>query len=332
MIKSLKYGIFYLLALNSILIFLVTLLSLLYDIQYWYIKALDFPRLQVFIAGLICLFLLLLIKTKWKKAKKFLIAAVLIAVIIQMYFLFPYTSFAEKEVKTLKEEEVSQKDLFSLMLANVWMKNDNVSGFLEIVFQHQPDILLVMETNQWWINQLKKLNQYYSYSMSYPLDNTYGMALYSKFPLNNQEILFLKHDSVPSFHARVNLHNNKIFNFHGVHPVPPKPSEYPDNIGEEEIALIKVGKMVSAEKNPSLVAGDFNDVAWSFTSRLFEEECKINNVRIGRGLYSSFNAKSWIWRWPLDHVYVTDEFKLSEISRLPEFGSDHFPILVELGL
>ena len=332
MIKSVRYGIFYILAPVSILIFLVTLLSLLYNVQYWYIKVLDFPRLQMFIAGLICFFLLLVMKSKWKKLKNFLIVILIISISIQLYFLFPYTSLAEKEVKTLKEDEVSQKHLFSLMVANVWMKNSNANGFLDIVLKNQPDILLVMETNQWWINQLKVLNHHYSYSMTYPLDNTYGMALYSKLPLKNQEILFLSHDSVPSFHTNVNLYNGKTFNFHGVHPVPPKPSEYPDNLGEEEVALLKIGKMVASENFPSIVAGDFNDVAWSKTSRLFKEQGKLNNVRIGRGLFNTFNAKSQLLRWPLDHVFVTEEFKLSKISRLPEFGSDHFPILVELSL
>ncbi|MEQ8800995.1 MAG: endonuclease, partial [Haliea sp.] len=35
-------------------------------------------------------------------------------------------------------------------------------------------------------------------------------------------------------------------------------------------------------------------------------------------------------RWPLDHLYHSDHFTVSELRRLPTFGSDHFPLLVEL--
>ncbi len=81
-----------------------------------------------------------------------------------------------------------------------------------------------------------------------------------------------------------------------------------------------------------MVAGDFNDVAWSKTSRLFEVKGELNNVRYGRGLFNSFDATSLVWRWPLDHVYVSEEFRVLELERLGRFGSDHFPIFVRLAL
>lgn len=37
-------------------------------------------------------------------------------------------------------------------------------------------------------------------------------------------------------------------------------------------------------------------------------------------------------RWTLDHVFVTEEFRLKKLERLPKIGSDQFPIFVELVL
>jgi hypothetical protein len=37
-------------------------------------------------------------------------------------------------------------------------------------------------------------------------------------------------------------------------------------------------------------------------------------------------------RFPLDHLFHSDEFTLVEIKRLEPIGSDHFPILVGLRL
>jgi len=37
-------------------------------------------------------------------------------------------------------------------------------------------------------------------------------------------------------------------------------------------------------------------------------------------------------RWPLDHVYVSGEFRVAGLERLLAGGSDHFPIFVRLVL
>ncbi len=52
--------------------------------------------------------------------------------------------------------------------------------------------------------------------------------------------------------------------------------------------------------------------------------------RAGRGLYNSYNANNPLFRYPLDHVFHSKHFKLVRIQRLPDIGSDHFPILIEL--
>ncbi|MGK7395532.1 MAG: endonuclease/exonuclease/phosphatase family protein [Candidatus Cyclobacteriaceae bacterium M3_2C_046] len=251
------------------------------------------------------------------------------SIAIQLIIIFPYTTFSDTELSSVKgKPEVD--DVFSILVANVWMKNNNYTALLNIIEKNQPDIVIALEVNAWWLDQIKVLESRYNYVEKKPFDNTYGMALYSKLPLKNTRILYLNHEKVPSIHTQVIMNSNKEFNLHVVHPVPPKPSNHPDNVGEKEIALVKVGNMVVNEKLPSVVAGDFNDVAWSKTSRLFKEEGQLNDIRVGRGIYNTFNAKSWILRWPLDHVYVTSEFKVVEIKRLNKFGSDHFPFWVSL--
>ncbi len=93
-----------------------------------------------------------------------------------------------------------------------------------------------------------------------------------------------------------------------------------------------VAREVAAADRPTIVAGDLNDVAWSHTSRLFRRISRMLDPRIGRGMFNSFHANHWPLRWPLDHVFVTDDFLLHAIRRLPAFGSDHFPILITLVL
>lgn len=327
-----KKIIFYACLVVGTLLILATILSLLYNTKLWFLKVLDFPREQVLIGLVLCLILFVPVNKSWKYPSVSFTAGLVISVIIQTTFILPYTPLASKEVSSADPSSVGKSASFSLLLVNVWMKNDNVAPLLDIINGTNPDMVLAMETNQWWTDQLRPLRKKYKYVVSYPLDNTYGMVLYSKLPLSQTDIKFLIHTTVPSIHTQVKLPNGKRFILHAMHPVPPKPSKYPDNVGEEEAELVKVGKMVVQSKLPSIVAGDFNDVAWSHTSRLFGTQSKLGDVRVGRGLYNSFSAKNILMRWPLDHVYASTEFRVLEIERLPKFGSDHFPILVGMAL
>jgi endonuclease/exonuclease/phosphatase (EEP) superfamily protein YafD len=328
---SLKKGFYYFIIFISSLVVIASLLSLFYNLPYWYSKLLDFPRLQYLILGALCLIIFALLTKKWKWPAISLFAGLVAAILIQSVKVFPYW-FGDKTVPDAVQT-VSEENTVSILLANVLITNKESNKVLEEVRKSNPDIVVAMEVNQWWLDELKPLKKDYPYVMEQPNDVAYGMSLYSRLPIKNTKIEYIKHKNVPSFHGTVELRSGKEFVLHAVHPVAPMPSDkYPDNVGEAEIELVRVGEMVAEEKLPSIVAGDFNDVSWSNTSRLFGENGKLNNVRLGRGLYNTFDANSMIMKWPLDHYYVTNEFTLVDIQRLGKIGSDHHPILAKFHL
>ena len=47
-------------------------------------------------------------------------------------------------------------------------------------------------------------------------------------------------------------------------------------------------------------------------------------------MYATFNAKWPLLRWPLDHVFFEESFRLLEIAVMDDIGSDHFPFYVAL--
>lgn len=73
-------------------------------------------------------------------------------------------------------------------------------------------------------------------------------------------------------------------------------------------------------------------MAWSRTTNLFQKISGLLDPRIGRGLYNSFHAKYPFLRFPLDHVFHSNDFRLVKLKRMPHIGSDHFPIYVALSL
>ncbi len=316
----------------SFFLILLSLLSLLYDFPYWFIKILDFLRIQYFFTGILLLVLFVVLNKKWNFSSVLLVLGILSSLAIHGTRIIPYIA-GEKTVPDVNPEKLYEERNLGILLANVLIDNKEAPKLLKIIHEANPDLILVMEVNYWWISELQELKEDYPYFIEYPLDNAYGIALYSKLELEEKEIEFFSDDEVPSIHTKVLMPSGKEIRFHGMHPVPPVPSsKYPDNVGEGEVALLETGKMVAKDSLPSIIAGDFNDVSWSQTTRMFENKGSLNNVRIGRGFYNSFSAKSIFLRWPLDHYFVTKEFSLMRLERLPDFCSDHFPMYAEFVL
>ncbi len=191
--------------------------------------------------------------------------------------------------------------------------------------------LPLLRVDQWWEQALESLEADYPHTLKKPLDNAYGMLLHSRLELVDPEVRYILKDSIPSMHMQVELPSSDRVYMHFVHPNPPNP-KYATETTERDAELLIVGREVAKGGKPAIVAGDFNDVAWSTTTTLFQKASGLLDPRVGRGMYNTFNAESFFLRWPLDHVFHTDHFKLVHIDRGPAWGSDHFPVFIELSL
>ena len=52
----------------------------------------------------------------------------------------------------------------------------------------------------------------------------------------------------------------------------------------------------------------------------------MRDPRVGRGFYNTYHTNYALLRYPIDHVFVSEEFLLAEIGREEDIGSDHFPM------
>ena len=312
-------------ALSGLLV-LLTLLPLSRH-EAWWIRGLDFPRLQL--AGVafgLCVTALLLLDLS-HDGTWLIMAATLACFLYHAWWIFPYTRAYPVEV--LQAEGIDRSDRIRILSANVLTPNRQADAFLKLVRDNDPDIVVTLETDLWWQQRLDVLESDYPYAMKCPLDNLYGMHLYSRLPLEDGEIQFLVEPDKPSMHAAVVLPSGQRVRMHFVHPAPPSPTEN-DESTERDAELLVIAKSVAESRLPVVVTGDLNDVAWSATTRLFRKVSGLLDPRIGRGMFNTFHAGYRLVRFPVDHVFHSKDFTLVDIRRLGYYGSDHFPMLVEL--
>ncbi|QHL88989.1 endonuclease/exonuclease/phosphatase [Nibribacter ruber] len=305
--------------------FILASLLTLVKSTYWWIRVLDFPRVQIALFSTFILGAYGYFYGYETTAAKLFAGLLVLGIVNEIIHVYRYTPFVP--VQALRSKIKAPKNSFGFMISNVRMSNKRYERFLKLVKQTDPDMLLINEPNQRWADALSELDARYPYAIKKPLENTYGMMFFSKFPLSHVDIRFLVEEGIPSFYALVELPTGKKFDLFTVHPQPP---HFDKDTDTREAELLTVAKMAKDSPWASIVAGDLNDVAWSYSTNLFRKISGLLDPRIGRGFYNTYNALIPFFRYSLDHIFYDPAFRLIRLQRLPKFGSDHFPIFIRL--
>ncbi|MCU4630262.1 endonuclease/exonuclease/phosphatase family protein [Acinetobacter variabilis] len=295
----------------------------------WWIRGADFPRLQILVLGFIAFILFLLVDHPWNWLNQLLFVGLMAALAYQLKMVLPYTFIWKKQVKQVKQDQLDPQRQISLVVSNVLTTNTKYHLLIEQIQIHQPDLVLTLETDQNWQNALSVIEADYPYRVPVPLDNLYGMHLYSKLELSETEVKFILSDEIPSIHTTVILHSGQPVQLYCLHPKPPSPTEAKDSTLRDAELLI-VGDQIKDLDESCIVMGDLNDVAWSRTTRLFQRISGLLDPRVGRHYVNTFHADYPLLRWSLDHVFHSTDFALVHMERLPHVGSDHFPVFLVL--
>ena len=293
----------------------------------WWIRAFDFPRVQICVFTTMLSIALFFIFGKGGFWLYLFILILIFCAGYQFVKIYPYTWLAKKQV--IKNRQATEDSKISILVANVLTPNRRAADLLKIIKAKSPDIVLTLESDTWWEQQMQPLEADYPYRVKKPLDNLYGMHLYSRLALVSPEVKYLVEEDIPSIHTSVKMRNGHRLRLYCLHPTPPSPTES-ETSTERDAELLMVAKHIKQKEDSVIVAGDLNDVAWSRTTRLFQEISGLLDPRVGRGLFSTFHAKYPFIRWPLDHIFHSNDFTLVSIDRLPYFGSDHFPLFAEI--
>lgn len=298
----------------------------------WWVRAMDFPRLQLAALGAVSLACACSTRKHLSREDRWLAGATGAAVLVQLAHFAKYTPFTPKQVLRKPDQPGT---VVSILTANVRMRNTHAEKLVALVRRRNPDLLLLLEVNKRWTRQLEPLYPLYPHRVLHPLENTYGLMLLSRFPLQAPQVRFLVQADVPSIRTRLRLNGGKEVWFYGLHPRPPVRGNLDGEIelpgsAPRDAELIVAAMETRDLRDPIIVAGDFNDVAWSHTTRRFQRLSRTLDPRVGRGLYSTFHARNRLLRFPLDHLFISEHFAMVEFTREADIGSDHFPLYARL--
>lgn len=301
---------------------LIALLPLV-NIKHWTVRGWDYVRVQTSFLqalNLLLIFALSYPENEWQWG---LVIGLIATLTLQVIIVIPYSKIYPVKQKKPKNRDTMWK--LSLITANVFQDNTQYDKFCSIITKEDPDIFLTMETDKKWEHELDRFEKEYPYNVKVPIDNYYGMHLYSKYELSETRVEYMIEDDVPSIFTKVHYCDGEPLNLICVHPAPPSPTEN-ETSKERDAELLLTGKKVRDLHAPIIVCGDLNDVVWSRVSRLFRKMTGLIDPRIGRGLYSTFHADHWYLRFPIDHMFHSEDICVDSMRRLNYYGSDHFPM------
>lgn len=314
-----------------------TLLNLSHH-PHWFIRGWDFPRVQIAALALLSLLAYIVLNglsdDGWSPAgwhwPDWLLVGLTVALLAwHGYQIAPYTPLWPRQVITTRHPE--DRRSFRLVVSNVKMENRSYDRWMETIGEADPDIVVAAEIDDDWMKGIRPFRRRYKHEVAIPQENHYGLLLLSRLELRNPEVRYLVQEDIPSIVTTLQLPSGDELVLWAVHPRPPEPLRDQDS-SHRDAELVLVARELEERNLPVVVCGDLNDVAWSATTKLFLRLSQLLDPRRGRGMFNTFNADNFLFRFPLDHVFHSNELTLRELVRLGDVGSDHFPMLISLQL
>ncbi|WP_128891695.1 endonuclease/exonuclease/phosphatase family protein [Erythrobacter sp. HKB08] len=301
---------------------LVASLVSLIDTNRGIVRMLDFVR-----EPMIYLAVLLGVVAIFAVAGRRIIAAGLAVLVIgiNLWRIWPYTVFAPTQVPL--PDDVDGMSCASVLAFNVLQPNDRYDETAALIERVDPDILLLMETNETWLAKLEPQLSAYPHRVDMPLDNKYGMAFATRLPVEKARMVANTSADTPTLYATLQMEDGARFEVIGLHPRPPLPGE---STAKRDANIARAGRETPDSLPNVLAIGDFNDVPWSRTTQNFVHEGGYLDPRAGRGSFATFPADYVFVGWPLDQIFIKEGVRVESFEIGEDVGSDHLPLIARV--
>lgn len=213
------------------------------------------------------------------------------------------------------------------MLINVHTQNGDAGRVAAAIRAANPDLLVLEEINARWMADLARLSDSYPHSIVQSREDNFGIALFSKFPLDYGGVVAVGDAGVPSLVASVTLAQTNLLVI-ATHPIPPAGREY-SRWRNNQLDRLRDNVRPS---HPVLLLGDLNVTPWSAHFRRLVACTGLRDSARGFGVQPTWQFYNPFLRIPLDHCLHSQEVVIVDRRVGPDVSSDHRPLIVDFAL
>ncbi|MBU1105751.1 MAG: endonuclease/exonuclease/phosphatase family protein [Candidatus Riflebacteria bacterium] len=278
---------------------------------FWILDLFSHFRVQ-YLIGLVILSILLLALRQHRTAILFMLFAC-VNLVLLLPFYFGAHNPAPAGMPTMRA-----------MLLNVNTRLGDPVKVKQLILDTDPDIIALEEISSRWITDLAWISNSYPYSIAQPREDNFGIALFSKFPLADEKIVYIGNAEVPSILATV-INEKTSLRVIATHPLPPIGREYFDWRNDQ---LDHLPDYVSASM-PQILLGDLNATPWSYHFVRLLSRSGLKNSSIGRGIQPSWPNNNPLLRIPIDHFLHSADIEIVDRRTGADVSSDHYPVIVD---
>jgi endonuclease/exonuclease/phosphatase (EEP) superfamily protein YafD len=286
------------------------------DAHLWFVWINSFTLYVYLPAYPLCLLSLLL-------RQKLLALGASFLIVFHLWMIFPLFQGA-----TSPPPFPQSTPVLRLFCGNLLVSNASPSVFFEEILASEADILALQEYSSLWepLFQDKKIQERYPYQLKNTRGDCFGMALFSKWPIEKQE--FYDFEGVPLLRIQVRFHSVS-FVLYNIHTLPPRSLGYMEVWHQQQKLLLE---KIEEEKELSLIlCGDFNATPYSaFYDKLLAQslQCAFQN----RGMAGSTTFPNQQLPLPplrIDHAFFRGRLQCTALKVGQGAGSDHRPFTVD---
>jgi endonuclease/exonuclease/phosphatase (EEP) superfamily protein YafD len=217
---------------------------------------------------------------------------------------------------------------FRMLMANVLQPNQQHRRLAEVIQANNPDLIVLIEINQEWMNALAPTLAEHSHRLVELREDHYGLGIFSRFPIIHSQVVKFIDEDMPALIAEIDLEGQAL-TVAAVHPPPPKSALMASQRNRYFNAL---AGFAARHEGRLLIAGDLNSSSWSphFTRLL--EHSGLSDSRQGFGMQLSWPAGRPHMLTSIDHVLVSPDVRVRSRRLGPKIGSDHYPIILDFSV
>jgi endonuclease/exonuclease/phosphatase (EEP) superfamily protein YafD len=220
----------------------------------------------------------------------------------------------------------ADRPLLRIAFANLLHENADYARGVAAIGALEADVVVLCETTPDARAAYAALQARWPYALDTCIpEGLYGITILSRFPLRERSRG--DGEGVAPRHLAADLDiGGAPLSLVAIHPTNPLRLSRAHRVPGEFAA---VAGLCRAAHDDLIVIGDCNAAGWSAPLRDLEQAAGIAN---DRGL-----RPSWpVWlpgpvRLPLDHVWVRGSLSLRQVRLGRPFGSDHLPLIAEIG-